>query len=337
MLESRIEPGNVEEKNEMNTAGLNGELKALGEALLKRIPVDGITLLPLTSKLSIETIRQSFPSGIVVACDVYVTGIETGVALGTGYEKEGIVNIDHHAPTTEMARAVSSGNLAIEWVTANGPLDATVPIVINHTDCDSVISSLIMRGLLPPHEAFGVAVLAADHTGNENAIADLLQALDPLRDLNFSVRNLGLLLSGQALDAEAERLLQQRLEGRERARQCVSEGRAKNLGPLTLVTLDKKVGGEFFPAIFPDSVVIMSASPHEKNPGHWEVKLRLGQAAPTGFTLFDIGINDVDPGFGGRWNAGSNQRALGTLMDPAEYAKLISEKLSARLRSHVAS
>lgn len=40
-------------------------------------------------------------------------------------------------------------------------------VVINHTDCDSVLSSAIIRGILPPEKRFGDAAIAADHTGEK--------------------------------------------------------------------------------------------------------------------------------------------------------------------------
>ena len=85
-----------------------------------------------------------------------------------------------------MARPVSSANLALDWraASANTPTESRkaaeqAVVVINHTDCDSILSSGIVSGLLDALPAYGRAALAADHTGEENAIADTLQALEP--------------------------------------------------------------------------------------------------------------------------------------------------------------
>src|SRR3989344_4629255 len=57
------------------------------------------------------------------------------------------------------------------------------PIFINHTDTDGLITTAILLGKIPPNEIFLNAVLAADHTGEENFIADTLQSLETTGDL----------------------------------------------------------------------------------------------------------------------------------------------------------
>jgi hypothetical protein len=38
-----------------------------------------------------------------------------------------------------------------------------------------------------------------------------------------------------------------------------------------------------------------------------------------GSSLHDLGIAEFDPSYGGRWNAGSNERRGGTTLSPDEY------------------
>ncbi len=86
------------------------------------------------------------------ACDFYVTGAERGAAIPGGYRMGRVSNIDHHAPTDRMPRRVWSDTLARLQVLAEG-LPATEDlIVVNHTDCDSVLSTGIMPGRLEPLE-----------------------------------------------------------------------------------------------------------------------------------------------------------------------------------------
>ena len=86
-----------------------------------------------------------------------------------------------------MRKHISSTTLANKYVTERGPLNNSYAVIINHTDTDSILSSLIMSGKLKPHDEFDMAAIAADHTGKENIISDLLQALEDDRCLNKSV------------------------------------------------------------------------------------------------------------------------------------------------------
>ena len=56
----------------------------------------------------------------------------------------------------------------------------------------------------------------------------------------------------------------------------------------------------------------------------WNVKLRLGQAAPAGLSLHDLKLSAWDKNFGGRWNAGSNKRGGGTDIAPVDYAAQVA-------------
>jgi hypothetical protein len=238
-----------------------------------------------------------------------------------------VVNIDHHSPCQRFYRTVSSGNLAAHYVRDHGCLDESMPVLINHTDCDSVITAAILRGLLPPEPIFENAVIAADHTGATDPIADLLQALDPLRDFDISLRNLRLLLSGQPLDEAAGGLVEKRHAGRCRALEMVAQGRFDQIGKVAVAKFasHEKVPGEFVPQALPASWVILVASPMQN--GRWETKIRLRLAAPAGLTLFDVGMTQLEPRFGGKWNAGSTKRSGGSNQDPMILGRAIAEVL----------
>ena len=157
-----------------------------------------IKLIPRDKPISVDDLTRLSP-GPIIACDFPVEGVETDPWICTvgGYAYGRIINVDHHADTTEMKRHVSSAHLAIERVRAIGMPTSDSIIVINHTDCDSVLSAGIMSGRLAAEDRYGDAALAADHTGDENLIADLLQALDKFDDFELSFAALARLESGQ--------------------------------------------------------------------------------------------------------------------------------------------
>ncbi len=287
---------------------------------------ENLIVMPLSSKVFESEIRalKGCESGSVVVCDFKIEEIETGQPIrgSIAYQRNDLLNIDHHANLESMFRPVSSANLAIEYVKLNGPIDRGVPIVVNHYDCDSVLSALIMRGLIPPFEVFGDAVIAADHTGEDNPIADLLQSFKDQKDLEFSARNLALYLQGQAIEPRAQELLDIRLATRASLAQLPIE----RIGKMVLVKTDGRVDAELFPGLYPDAQVVMSY--HLRTDEKWEVRLRLGKAAPLGLNLQKLNIKGlIDPGFGGRWNAGSNERGGGTALDPKFYCQEVDRLL----------
>ncbi len=305
----------------------------IGEWLIATRPHD-INLIPLTSEITKTVLRQKFPIGQIFVCDFYVEGMENDSFIGCGFQDQAglITNIDHHSPSVEMFRPISSGNLAIEYVNQNGKLPAEAITVINHTDCDSIISSLIMRGYLPPDQIFYDAVIAADHTGEENPIADLLQALDVKRSINFSVRNLANLLIGKELEPEAKQLLAARLQGRRETADALKLGAVIQEGLVTVVKLTENMRNEFMPALFPKAAVILTYETGSQ-PDSWVARCRLGLAAPAKFTLFSLNLKtELDPNMGGRWNATANKRGGETTIPLDDYIarlyRLTNEKIA---------
>ncbi|MDQ6717453.1 MAG: hypothetical protein M3Z17_03775 [Gemmatimonadota bacterium] len=210
--------------------------------------------------------------------------------------------------------------------------------MINHTDCDSILSSAIVGGLLPPAISLGEAAIAADHTGEENTIADLLQGLDAessskpwdaqaARDrFRVGVRNVAHLLENQSLEAVAIDALAAQRNRRAKAARLVASNAFQMADGVAWAVFDKKVDGAFFPALLPDAAVILIAQEVERGT-KWQIKTRLGLNRPDGFTLFDLAINEFDPSWGGRWNAGSTSRGGGTVSSPAEYAAEIGRRM----------
>lgn len=292
-----------------------------------------ILLLPL-GNISLEEVLAASAAETLVVADCYIEGVERWTPRPWGWQTDVhgriIRNVDHHAEDKRFFRPVSSGNLAIHYVTTQGTLPASVPALINHTDCDSILSAAILTGLLPPEEVYGDAVVAADHTGKPNPIADLLQALDPLRDIELSLRSLNHLLRNEPVEPQAMELLKKRHDERLRAKELVQSGAFQMLGSVAVADLssEDKVAGEFLPDLLPEAAVIISASLLEN--GRRETKIRLGLAPRDGDTLYSLGIQQWEPNFRGRWNAGSTKRSGGSLADPILLARHIAAKLMER-------
>ena len=270
-------------------------------------------------------------SGPIVACDCYVRGAEDWAPVPGGYASGRIVNVDHHADTPAMARVVSSANLALCRVRALGlpPVDAQ--IVITHADCDSILSAGILSGQLAPEPRYGEAALAADHTGAVNDIADLLQALDTLRNVSLSFEALAGLESGAPPTRAVQQSLNERRRKRALAAVLVRDGAVAMRGVIAVGHLPQALDGEFFAPLLPDAVVILLAMPHATDAARLDIKLRLGPAAPMGFSLHALGLPAFDPAYGGRWNAGSNRRGGGTTLSLEAYASSLQVRVELRL------
>jgi hypothetical protein len=287
-------------------------------------------LIDVTNTVLPETLIARFPETRITACDFYVKGIENGREAPGGYELGRILNVDHHAPTERMARPVSSTNLALTHLDGGGSGDVAGEVVINHTDCDSVLSAALMCGLIEPDARYGTAAIAADHTGEENPIADLLQALDPLRSFETSLGQLAMLEQGRPLSETALQMLSRRASHRRRAAELVASGAFRRRGCLAYASVPGRMDSTFLPPLLPDACVILLFLPMGVN-GRQEAKVRLGLAAPAGLTLHRLRIEEFDPSFGGRWNAGSNRRAGGTILPIDAYIAGLEERLARAL------
>ena len=209
-----------------------------------------------------------------------------------------------------MRKHISSTTLANKYVTERGPLNDSYAVIINHTDTDSMLSSLIMSGKLKPHDEFDMAAVAADHTGAENIISDLLQALEDDRCLDKSVDAL-------------QKIVKKRLSIRQKLRMLVDNGEFKMDGSIAYILLDRKIDAGLLPFFFPAADAVIVAWPMPKgSKGKWGIKTRLVTANN------DIVLNKMDlPDTGGRWNAVSTTRHGGTDIDLEEYVKIVKRNI----------
>jgi hypothetical protein len=269
-----------------------------------------IALEPLVTELPLERLQREH---VVLACDCYVGGIEAmGESMPWGWRVGKAENIDHHAAVERFARDVSSANLALLRVASVGVAPNGAEVVLTHTDCDSVLTAGIVTGRLAASEHYGAAAIAADHTGAENAIADLLQAIQDTRDVEYSLEMLALLERGASLPTEAQAMLKARLQMRSDAARMVAEGRFQRTGNVWWAEFESEIDGEFLPSLLPEAELIVVASPNEDDEGRWNIKVRRGMAMPSGRTLDHLPLNVVDRAYGGRWNAGSTKRGGGS-------------------------
>lgn len=308
----------VEEKDQSRMARYRLALKlleAIGRYRGDVMPT-APTIIPLTNRVTAAEVERECPwQAPIFACDFAVEGAEDKGNAG-GLELGRILNVDHHADVPRMQQPVTSTQLARDYLmTHPGPIARGSWVVINHTDCDSVLSSAMLMGLISPDEQFVTASRCADHTGAENAIADLLQALDESREGTRteeqyleSLRNLALLLANKPLEPAAEAFVALRMARRNAAKQFVDARAFKTEDAVVMAITDEAYDGAFFVPLLPRAAVIMTARPHSTNTQRWIVKLRLGTAAPPGLTLHALGVTEWDSNFGGRWNAGGNKR-----------------------------
>jgi type VI protein secretion system component Hcp len=291
------------------------------------LALKNVELIRLQSRFSSSEIKAMFPGEKICVCDFYIKDCEQGT-LEDNYliTFDGILIIDHHSQLPQMSTDITSTAIAIKYVRKHGPLPKEYKILINHTDCDSILSMLIMRGPLPPEGKFSKAAIAADHTGEVNRISDLLQALERERDYLFSVRNLFALLRGNRMSAKVKALIAARLREREKLRKLVKAGKFTFYHNIAYIILDEKVDGALVPALIPKAEVIVVAYPMPSGSSRkWLIKVRVGKKAK-GIYLNQLHL----PDFGGRWNAGSTSRSGGTNISPQEYVKLVYQKIESK-------
>lgn len=278
-------------------------------------------------RITSSELKKLFPGKKIFICDFYLDNAERGRRIIGGFEYDGIICIDHHFPISEMEKHVSSTNFAIDYVNKFGPAPKDSVIIIHHTDTDSILSSGILAGLLKPDKKYIKSAVAADHTGGDDKIADLLQYAQRKKDIKFSFRNLKLLLSGHEVEPQTRVLRDERLEDKLLAKKLVKEGKVKKIGDVALLILNKKFDSALMPALLPDAKVIIVARPHDKDKNRWIIKVRLGLNVSKGLTLTKI-MKGLDPNYGGRWNAGNNQReGRGTELSPEKYALMVKKSV----------
>jgi hypothetical protein len=269
-----------------------------------------IYLIEKKSSNTPSELKETFPGKKVCICDFYIEDSEDGEI-----DVSGVTNycdlfiVDHHAPVPYMRKQISSTVIASDYVSTNSPLDDEYVIVVNHTDTDSLLSALLMSGKITHNNEYKKAAIAADHTGEENIISDLLQSLEEGRELKNSIEVL-------------LKVMKERLWIRNELKELVKNCTVHN--GIAYITMKKKIDAALLPALLPNVKAIMVVSPMpDESKGQWRIRVRLGNSSE------DIELNKLNlPDTGGRWNAISTSRNGGTNTEPEVYLKMLSNEIN---------
>ena len=307
------------------------------------VPRDGLKTVDV-----LQALREAHDiTGTIYAVDFYVEGAERWDATEGGWHHPAhpILNVDHHAPHASMQRKVSSANLALDLIHADAKPRSGDAVVISHMDCDSVLAAGILTGRLEPHTRYGEAAIAADHTGTAHPLAELLQGLDahwsrsgrPMPDatgLEYFFDCLTRLERDEPLDDFAREALDRRTRGRDTAAE-IARSRVQIDRRVAFAALDEPIEGELLLPALSEAWIVATANPHRAAPDtQWQIKVRLTGSAPSWLSLHDLDLRSFDRAYGGRWNAGSNNRGGGTTLLPEEYRHNLIQALDARLLEH---
>jgi len=281
-----------------------------------------IILIPPCKSIKADTLRIQFSSTIVYACDFYIDEIEKAFPIAGGFRSGLIINIDHHAPVEAMANFNTSTSLAIDYVNTYGVAGNNDKIIINHTDCDSILSSLIIAGLLEPKEEYKHAALCADHTGEISEISEILQALEKERTVDLSIHSLMSFISTGKVASNIIPYLNAYRACRQRVHDYVSK--AYSVGDIVVVPIDSDINSIMLLSCFPNAKIIMTVSPHLLYPQKMAISVMRGPKAPKALYINTL---PLPPEFGGRWNMGSNKRSGGTSLPIDFYIEIIQKEL----------
>lgn len=296
-----------------------------------------ITLIPLTDRVDSGSLRQAIGNHKHIMCfDFHVTSsaseeilLPDSTLVGYKDPETNVSWIDHHAPDRRMWRTVSTTPLVCRYVENYGTVGSEVHPVLNHTDADSVLAVWTAMGLLDHRDPrFSQAALAADHTGEPNDIADLLNGIEDTRDVEFSWFCLIHHLSNTPLPARAKQGLDRRRRDREEALEAVARGEFQQMYPGVYVHERQGSGThpmrtEFVAYALPHAQVIVTSAPRIGIDGY-DYKIRIGPQWPAGHSLHELQL----PQFSGRWNAGGTMRAsVPANLRPEQYADEIHRRL----------
>lgn len=263
-----------------------------------------------------------------------------GEVLGWFYPDFNLINLDHHSDHIQFEAAVSTAiQCNIFNQSRNRQNKSNELAILSHTDCDSILSLVALSNPNLHFQfkiAFAHAVISADHMGNENLIADVLQSIEKLRDVNQSVEVLKSLLSGKSisdLPTDIQERYAVRKGQREIAQAMVQEGLFSHAGSgVYFVESEKSIPTEIFPQYFNqagiNAKVILIGSKSPDYVGKYKIAVRAGLALPSEVSLLKISdeLSLRKFGFGGRNRAGNTGRNLAKAdnISIEDFAKLVS-------------
>ena len=282
---------------------------------------ENIYLIEKKSSNTPSELKEAFPGKKVCICDFYIEYSENGKIDENGVTDYcDLFIVDHHVPVPYMKKHISSAVIASRYVSSNGLLGDEYVIVVNHTDTDSLLSALLMSGKIEPNIEYEKAAIAADHTGEEHIISDLLQSSEDGRELKKSIELLLIMVKDPKMVKDLG-IMKERLLIRSELKELVPTFTVNMNNGIAFKIMDKKIDAGLLPALFPNVKAIMVASPMPDR--KWRIRVRLGKLGK------NIELNKLNlPDTGGRWNAISTSRHGGTNTKPEDYLKMLSDKIN---------
>jgi hypothetical protein len=286
----------------------------------------GAVIYLVPKKINNEKDIKSLFRGQICICDFHVKNCELGHLEKTLGDKprciryQDILIIDHHADIHHMRKRITSTTLAKRYVRKYGPLGVNSVILINHLDCDSILSSLIMSGEISNRKKYVTASIDSDHTGMKNILADIINSQFMENNLKESILSVLEYEQKQTIRHKASQLLSKREIDRKNALELSNQFKKEGAVYYFISKEPANFDAALFVPFFKHAKVILIATPLENK--LWNIKIRLGRKAK------NIHLNNLNlPKFGGRWNAGGTGWEGGTKIHPKKYAKLINDKI----------
>jgi hypothetical protein len=310
--------------------------------------IEKINLITERKYYSTKDIRAMFPDASkIYVLDFSVVDTELPRFLGPNGEILGYIDsennvtiIDHHSDHPQFEESISATHQALIAVSNGLRLSDKDIIILNHTDTDSILSTIILTNpdlsdLLKAR--FALATVNADHSGGEDDIVDLIDTVYRKRDPELSINTLEKYLKYGTLEVLSQEIrdaYHERVEYRMRAKEVVKSGQLQHAGNgVYFIKTTEDLQSLHFPAYcrkyeIPLSVIII-AKP--KN-GKWAMSIRTSDCFPKNTNLLKLfsDLNLGKYGFGGRNKAGGNSRIIDNVetIEVEDLAQMIAEYLA---------
>lgn len=338
-------------------------LKEFRQQLEKRIENGSLILEGNKGRVEMSSVMRMLRrtgKGSVAYCNVYIEGIEKNKAAlqedfgFVCWTPEGnVLNIDHHAPIKKFKRRVTAVELAILYYRRHKAVDEDTAVVVNYTDTDSVLSALIILGLL---DAFPVSVRknreksfidaahSAHYTGKENALADILQAVQSMNNLGYSAMELLAYIETGEVSA-LKTMTQDELRNRQEERIIVSKemtsgrirGQYRKSDKVGHIRMPKMIGDPLFWTDLSCGVWVFVAfiQVGAKEDKRWNIRARVTARGSGNVRLDELGLYELVPDWSGGWNFGSNMGSGGCEIDPDVFVHFLSTRIGKQGRKQM--
>lgn len=255
--------------------------------------------------------------------------------------KQLVYNIDHHYDNQYIGVNLSTTHQAIIFNQLKQMYAKESDVIlINHPDTDSILACAAISNPTLSEKVihtFSKSALAADHTGEPDLLADIINGYyylnDPIKSLKLVKNFLDSDSDLSKLGEEANQRYQTVIARRQLAEKLVKNESFLHAGNgVYWIKLDTYIETTMFANVFRklklDAKVIIVGVPSEKHKGKWKISMR----AVNDFDLVismkqiaaDLGLSRY--GYGGRAKGGSTGRNLASSepISPQDFAVLVS-------------